>query len=906
MAIGPGSRIGPYEVTALLGEGGMGKVWRAHHTALKRDDALKVLPDAFASDPDRLARFRREAQVLASLNHPNIAHVYGLEQSDGVQALVMELVEGPTLADRIAQAPISVGEALPIAKQIVEALEAAHDQGIIHRDLKPANIKLRPDGTVKVLDFGLAKALDPISIAALDATHSPTIVSPAMTGVGMLLGTAAYMSPEQAKGRTADKRSDVWAFGAVFFEMLTARRAFAGAEVSEVLASVLAREPDWALLPPRLSPTLVTYIKRCLQKDPKQRIGDVQSLRLALEGAFDAGAEPTVTTSAAEARARVGWRRAMPWALASVFAAGLVLLAVMRPEPAPSASVTRFSVPLAPNESFTPSNRHIVALSPNGTHVAYTANGALSLRPLDQLQAMTIPGTEGAFEPFFSFDGQWIAFWAGGQLKRVSVTGGAPLTLGAVAIPFGASWGADGTILVGQGQKGILRMPAAGGTPEVLIQVDAGQLVHGPRMLPGGEWVLFTLLRAGFGTSWDDAQIVMQSLATGERIVLIEGGRDANYLPTGHLVYARQASLLAVPFDLGARRVTGGPVPLVENVANAGNTGAAQFSVAARHGSLVYVPPGAVPTLGAPRTLVWVDRKGRETPLAAPPRAYLYPRMSPDGTHVALDVRDGPADIWIWDLARETLTRLTFDARGDRSPAWSPDGRRIAFSSQRDGSLGNLFWQAADGTGSAERLAEAERDMFPTSFSPDASQILINVATGGATGVQNENDDIAVVSSKAEGRQMPLLGTMFGERNGEVSPDGRWLAYESDESGREEIYVRPFPDVQSGRWQVSTGGGTRPLWARDGRELFYLVGQGRVMSVPIQRGESFAAGNPQVVFEGPYLAPNSGRTYDVSPDGERFLMLKEAASAAKTSGAPPSMIVVQGWFEEVKRRVPTP
>jgi eukaryotic-like serine/threonine-protein kinase len=903
MPLAPGSRLGPYEVTAFIGEGGMGKVWRAHHTALKRDDALKVLPDAFASDPDRLARFRREAQVLASLNHPNIAHVYGLEQSDGVQALVMELVEGTTLADRISQGPIPVDQALFIAKQIAEALEAAHEQGIIHRDLKPANVKVRSDGTVKVLDFGLAKALDQVSTAD-DATHSPTIISPAMTGVGVLLGTAAYMSPEQAKGRAADKRSDVWAFGAVLFEMLTGRRAFAGGEVSEVLASVLAREPDWTRLPPDLSPSLTTYIKRCLQKDPKQRIGDVQSLRLALEGAFEAGAAPTVTTSPV-ARAAIGWRRAMPWALAGLLAVGVVLLAVMRPDPAPSPPVARFSVPLAANESFTATNRHALALSPNGTHVAYAANQRLSLRSLDQLQATPIPGTDGAAEPFFSPDGQSIGFWAGGQLKRVSVTGGAPVTLGAVGIPFGASWEADGTILIGQGPKGILRMPAAGGTPEVLIPVDAGQIVHGPRMLPGGEWVLFTLLRPGAAISWDGAQIVIQSLATGERIVLIEGGRDANYLPTGHLVYAREATLLAVPFDLGARRVTGGPVPLVENVGNTGGS-AGQFSVAARNGSLVYVAAGSISLLSAPRTLVWVDRKGQETPLAVPPRGYIYPRVSPDGTRVALDVRDGVPDIWIWDIGRETLTRLTFDPRADRSPAWSPDGRRVAFSSQRDASPGNLFWQAADGTGDADRLAEGERDMFPTSFSPDASQILINVATGGATGGQGENDDIATVSLKAKGRAMPLLATMFGERNGEVSPDGRWLAYESDESGREEIYVRPFPDVQSGRWQVSTGGGTRPLWARNGRELFYLVGQGRVMSVPIQRGESFSAGNPQVVFEGPYLAPNSGRTYDVSPTGERFLMLKEAGSAAKTSGSPPSIIVVQGWFEELKRRVPTP
>ena len=898
--IAPGTRLGPYTISAPIGAGGMGEVYHAHDSTLGRQVALKVLPEAFAHDPDRLARFEREARTLATLNHPHIAQIYGFERAGDTPALVMELVPGPTLADRIAQGPIPLDEALPIARQIAEALEAAHEQSIIHRDLKPANVKVRPDGTVKVLDFGLAKALEPVAVAGVDATASPTITSPAMmTSVGMLLGTAAYMSPEQAKGRSADKRSDVWAFGAVLFEMLTGRRAFAGTEVSEVLASVLAREPDWALLPPRLSPTVATYIKRCLHKDPKQRIGDVQSIRLALEGVFETDAEAKFETSTTAARPRSGgWRGALSWGLAGVLAGSLLIWAVMRREPASSESVTRFVVPLAADESLTGIGRHLVALSPNGTHVAYTANDGLLLRPLDQLQATRIPGTDGAREPFFASDGQWIGFFAGGELKRVSLTGGAPVTLGAMPIPWGASWGTDGMILVGQGPKGIVRMPAAGGTPEMLIPVENGEAAVSPQMLPGGEWVLFTLRPAGV-SQWDQAQIVVQSVATRERTVLVEGGREGRYLPTGHLVYARAEGLLAVPFDLAARRVTGGPVPVVQDLASVSAFGAAQFSVAG-NGSLVYLPVGANPE-AARRTLVWVDRQGRETPLAAAPRGYVYPRVSPDGTRVALDVRDPTPDIWIWDLGRETLTRLTFDPGSDRSPAWFPESRRIAFSSQRDGSAGNVFWQSADGTGAAERLAEANRDVFPTSVSPDGSQILVNVATGGATGAQSENDDIAVVSR--EGRETPLLATMFGERNAELSPDGRWMAYESDESGREEVYVRPFPDVQGGRWQVSTGGGRQPVWARGGRELFYLQPPGRIMSVPIQPGAGFVAGNPQLVVNGPYIAPNAGRTYDVSPNGDRFLMIKDAASSDKTS-APPSIIVVQGWFEELKRRVP--
>ena len=521
MALTAGNRLGPYEITAQIGVGGMGEVYRATDTTLNRQVAIKVLPESLASDGERIARFEREAKTLASLNHTNIAQIYGFEKSSGVHALVMELVEGPTLADRIAQGVIPVDEALPIAKQIAEALEAAHEQGIIHRDLKPANIKLRADGVVKVLDFGLAKALEPTGAMSPGMSQAPTITTPAMTQAGMILGTAAYMSPEQAKGRAVDKRSDVWAFGAVLFEMLTAKRAFTGGEVSEVLASVLAREPDWTLLPGGMSPVLGTYIRRCLHKDPKQRIRDIGDVALALEGAFETGGSQTA--EAAVVVQSAVWRRVPPWVAGAVSGAlviGLVFWGVMRPGPQ---TVTRFPIPLPEGERFE-GVRRLIAISPDGQHVAYTSDGGVALRSLEALQPTFIPDTSGAQGPFFSPDGQWIGFSIGNQLMKASVTGGASVTLGQVrTILIGADWGADDMILYGQNLEGIWQAPGAGGAPEQVIAVEDGEAASGPQLLPGGEWVLFTLRPSGVA-EWDQAQIVVQSLDTGERIVLINGG----------------------------------------------------------------------------------------------------------------------------------------------------------------------------------------------------------------------------------------------------------------------------------------------------------------------------------------------------------------------------------------------
>ena len=905
MSLSPGVRLGPYEVTALIGEGGMGKVWRARHTVLKRDDALKVLPDAFASDPDRLARFQREAQVLASLNHPNIAHVYGLEQADGVRALVMELVEGPTLADRIAQGPIPVDEALPIAKQIAEALEAAHQQGIIHRDLKPANIKLRPDGIVKVLDFGLAKALEPRSGPGIDVTASPTITSPAMmTGVGVLLGTAAYMSPEQAKGQPVDKRADIWAFGCVLYEMLTGKRTFEGEDMTDVLGAVARLDPDWEAVPLGVPQPICTLLHRCLIKDRRARVADIAAVRFVLDHLT--GPEATGPTPSAAPPARSFVRRLqIPAAILVTGAtAAATILLLLRPTPQP---VTRLMMVASGDAgvAIDPNDRAI-AIAPDGSKIAYTDASAtvygagvparLFVRGLDQLEPTLLAGPGSVREPFFSPDGAWIGFFQFPGLQKVSATGGPPVPLATLDSPSrGATWGPDDTIIYAtiDPATGLLRVSANGGEPTVLTRPDPekGERDHvWPHALPGGRAVLFTIVPPG---PIEDAQIAVLDLRNGSYKIVLHGGSDARYVEGGYVVYGLAGTLRAVAFDVDRLEVRGTPVPVLQQVVTTPTAGAANFAVAA-NGTLAYVSGSG---LGEARTLVWVDRAGREEPLKVPPRAYAAARLSPEGTRIALDVRDQQNDIWIWDLQRQTMTRLTFDPGADNSPTWTPDGRRIAFVSSRSGGP-EAYWQTADGTGAAELLG-GSTDLVgtPTSFSPDGTRLLFD--SGGAP------SDVGVLSIDGARRTVLLLRGAYGERNPEMSPDGRWLAYESDESGRDEIYVRPFPNVDGGKWQVSVDGGTRPLWERDGRELFYYTAARGVMAVPVRTGTTFAAGTVTVVFGGSaYSVPISRRMYDVSSDGRRFLMIKQAPTTGERAAAPVQLVVVQNWLEELKRLVP--
>ena len=870
--------------------------------------------------------------MLASLNHPNIAHIHGLEDSDGVRALVMELVEGPTLAEKLAQGSgvkahgLPLDEALPIARQIAEALEAAHEQGIVHRDLKPANIKVTPNGVVKVLDFGLAKAMESAGSRQQAAggdllSMSPTLSMQA-TQAGIILGTAAYMSPEQARGTIVDKRANLWAFGVVLFEMLTGRRLFEGGTISDTLAAVLKTEPDWNALPDETPRSIHRLLRRCLEKDRRKRLESAADARLEIDEALatpmsdgSTGVAPGTTLAH-----RTGWRRAMPSIAAGVASAavvGVAVWALMRGAPAPRSQPMRFAiVPPAAQPLVISGLDRDSAISPDGRHLVYfagTGQTQLMVRAIDQLDAVPLRGITGARAPFMSPDGRWVGFFSGAELKKVSITGGPPITLCRIpGTPRGASWGQDDTIVFATSDAGtgLLSVPAGGGEPKVLTKPDLAQGERDhmfPSMLPGGRAVLFTITPNNGAI--ENAQVAVLDLTTGQRKTLIRGGSSAEYVDTGHLVFAAAGTLRAVRFDLGRLEVLGDPVPVVEQVSTA-PTGAANFSVS-RQGTLVYMRGGAGGQTGSPRSLVWVNRKGIEEPIKAPPRAYVYPRLSPDGTRVALDIRDQESDIWIWDLARQTLTRLTFGPDAELYPVWTPDSRRIIFYSTRAGG-GNLFWQPADGTGTVERLTTSSTTPhYPYSISPDGKSLVFQ------ENVPKTGIDLSLLlfgepggSSKSEVR--PLVQTTFTETSAEISPDGHWLAYPSNESGQEEIFVRPFPKVDTGRWQISTGGGTRPLWARSGRELFFLDGNSFLTTVPVQTTPAFSAGNPTRVLNTRYFSGFgaggqnvAGRTYDVSPDGQRFLMIKDIVGADQTA-TPASMIVVLNWLEELKAKVPGP
>jgi Tol biopolymer transport system component len=900
MLLSAGTRLGPYEIVSALGAGGMGEVYRARDTKLDRAVAIKILPEAFAADTERIARFQREAKTLASLNHPNIAHIHGLEESNGVRALVMELVEGEDLAQRIARGAIPVAEALPIAKQMADALEAAHEQGIIHRDLKPANIKVRRDGTVKVLDFGLAKAMEPTGVASPSVSQSPTITTPAMTHAGMILGTAAYMSPEQARGKTVDTRADIWAFGCVLYEMLTGQRAFDGEGVSETMARVIEREPNWARLPATLSPALRTYITRCLQKDPRQRVQAIGDVRLALDGAF----ETSVGQTAAPAAVAL-WQRVAMMGVAAIIASGaiigtLVWFAARRAEPVPP-RVSRLQLTPAGAAALSINwNDRDLAITPDGSRLVYIGNQGTQIfvRALDALAPVAVfTGRVGGL--FVSPDGQWIGFRDGlGVLKKVAVAGGPAVTLATIdtAGSSGATWGPDDTIIVATNSvdTGLQRVSAAGGPLTVLTRPDRaqGEADHfWPEILPGGRAVLFTITSLTGGL--DASQVAVLDLQTGARRILARGASHAHYVSSGHLVYAAAGTLRAVPFDLARLETRGTPVTVVPDVVTTIQGGV--NAVVAGDGTLAYVL-GTVE--GTPRTLVWVDRQGHETPIPAPPRPYLLPALSPDGTRVAVFANDQQRDLWLWDLRRATLTRLTSTPGVDVVQLWTPDSRRLIFTSERAG-VRNLFWQAADGAGAAERLTESPDTQYPTGVSPDGRRLIFTDESPTTA------NDLMAIELDATRRVTPLVQSPFVEQNGTVSPDGRWLAYEANDSGRFEIYMRPFPEVNSGRWQVSTTGGTRPIWARSGQELVYVSPTGALMGVAVARGPSWAATTPTLVVKEGYFTNLNwwGRSYDISPDGQRFLMIKEGG--ADGTAAPASIVVVQHWVEELKRLVPT-
>ena len=912
MPLTAGTRVGPYEITALIGQGGMGEVYRATDTNLKRAVAIKVLPDAVAADRDRLARFQREAEVLAALNHPNIAQIYGLERADGTTALVMELVEGPTLADLIAGSGLTaqglgLDQTLAIARQLAEALDAAHEQGIVHRDLKPANVKVRDDGTVKVLDFGLAKALEPRP-APGELSQSPTITSPAMTQAGMILGTAPYMAPEQARGRSVDKRADIWAFGCVCYEMLTGKRPFDGEDVTEIIGAIVHKTPNLDALPRETPDSLKTLVRLCLVKDPKRRLRDAGDLQLVLDGAFDRDLPSASSTRPSKRRTRL---------VAAVVVAGLAGMGIAAWT---MSALTRPDAPAVP-ASFEFEHRSGViggggtdiVVTPDGRRVAYLAGPPggkqIYVRSLDRLDPVAV-GPAGQLQSLsMSPDGQWIGYVdvATRSLMKINVAGGAALTVcgGLPTAPGAAAWSTNDLIIFAISERtdtaGLWSVPAAGGTPQRVLEPERTrvEIVRRPAFLPGGRTVLFDT--GEVGASIDTMQIEALDLESGKRTVVLRGGVQPQYLPSGHLVYATEGAMRAVRFDPATLEVTGAPVQVLDRVVTEANR-TASFSVSAS-GTAAFVKGNRSP---GRRSIVWVDSAGREEAIGAPRRAYAYAILSPDNSRIALDSRDEGLDIWIWHLALKTMTRLTLDTTINRNPVWvPPDGRRLAFSSVRDG-VEQPVWQAADGSSPAESLASDRSALLPKAFSPDGRWMLVS------QGVQ-PFDLIVVDLHDTSRRPRPLLETRFNELNGEISPDGKWLAYQSNESGRYEVYVRPFPEVTNARFQVSTGGGTRPAWSHDRRYLFYSLdltnlqddptsSGGAIVRVPVRADSTFTFGPPATVVKGGYPAPFAGRHYDIARDG-RFLMIKDARTSDEIGG-PPQIVVVQNWLDELKRLVP--
>jgi Tol biopolymer transport system component len=929
MALSPGDRLGPYEISGTLGAGGMGEVYRARDTVLNRAVALKILPDAFASDPDRLARFTREAQTLAALNHPGIAQIYGIHAGPAgpshgghseVRALVMELVEGEDLAERLARGPLPMDEALTAAMQIAEAMEAAHEQGIIHRDLKPANIKLRPDGSVKVLDFGLAKALDQGSgirdQGSGNLSLSPTITSPAlMTGVGMLLGTAAYMSAEQAKGRQADKRSDIWAFGCVLFEMLTGRPLFTGETVTEVLASVMKDKPALDAVPSDTPRSVRQLLARCLDRDPKQRLRDIGEARIALStaltGADESSAPPAQATTTNYQPPTTG-RQWLPWTVAAAATAGAIVLALLwapRQAATPAAPV-RLSTEIGVDASLVTELGAAAVLSPDGTRLAFigqTAAGQppqLYLRRLSALQATAVTGTVGARDPFFSPDGQWVGFFADGKLKKVSVSGGAPIVLADAPGPRGGAWADDGTIVfqpnnaAGPNVGALMRVSASGGTVERVIPLaDKEVTQRWPQVLPGGA-VLFTS-HGSTTLGYEGASIVVQTPPDGQRRTLIRGGYYARYLPTGHIVYVHEGTLFAAAFNPSRLELTGAAVPIVEGVTTNASFGGAQFAVSAS-GTLVYLP-GDVRTRASEITpLLLVDRTGKSTTLRATPAVWLDLAFAPDGKRLVAAIgAESDVSLWMLDMTRDALSRLTFGEDPEVNTTWSPDGSRVAYVMGLIDS--DIYWQRADGAGSVQRLTRRPGSKRGLSFHPNGKVLAYSEYNPQSNNIW----DVMLLPLEGgeadgwkPGEPKPFLATPNVERYPAFSPDGRWIAYASDETGRSEVYVRPYPGP-GGKWQISTNGGSWPSWSRMRPELVFEApadGDLQLMVAPYSaKGDAFSAERPR-----PWTSARIGpRAWSLHPDGSR---VAASPPVQQLFVKRDTVVLFLNFFDEVRRR----
>jgi WD40 repeat protein len=903
LSLSTGSRLGVHEILGLIGAGGMGEVYRAHDTKLNRQVAIKVLPEAYAADPDRIARFHREAQAVAALNHPGIASIYDLAEADGTKFLVLELVEGETLADRLRRGPIPVEEALVIARQILEALEAAHEKGICHRDLKPANVKLTPDGAVKVLDFGLAKFLE-TSQSAPNLTQSPTL-SVAASMPGMILGTAGYMSPEQAKGFQADHRSDIFSFGCILYELLTGRQTFDGETVSEVLAGVLRIEADLSKLPPKINPRLADLLRRCLEKNPKKRWHAAADVRVEIESLAGRALFVEEPSSAA-ATAPPLWRRVLSYGAAVLAGALVAGFAVWSLKPEPPRAVSRFIIRLPEGQQFTNTGRQVIALSPDGVNLVYVANNRLYLRTLSGLEPREIAGSLdrlAVINAVFSPDGQSLAYYAGSDqtLKRLALSGGTPVTICAASNVYGMSWDEDGLVF-GQVGKGILRVSPNGGVPEVVAAPDGDQVMALPQLLPGGKAVLFSVKKAQ--ENWDGGQVVVQVIG-GQRKTLIEGSAHGRYLPTGHLAYAVSGMLMAVPFDVSSLTVTGGAVPIIEGVRRTGLSvtanPAAQFTYSST-GTLAFLPgPAAFQALSGDLDLGLFDRKGTAQPFKLKAASYRSPRVSPDGRYVAFDSDDEKESaVWIYEIAGGTLMRrLTFGGN-NRSPVWSPDGRMVAFQSDREGDTA-IFQQRADGSGTAERLTkpEASEAHSPLSWSPDGAHLLLTV--------QKDQSGALWTMSMKDRRLTPFGDVRSSDQlvEGVFSPDGRWIAYQVHEGSRNrQVFIQPFP-ATGAKYLVREGG--HPYWTPKGDELILNIGPGQSIAVPVKTTPRVSFGQPtdfSRVGRTEGNPANTRRNSDWMPDGQHIVSVVGGVGAAVAGALVPEITVVLNWFEEIKQKAP--
>ena len=868
-----GKSLGHYEIREPLGSGGMGDVYRAHDSSLNRDVAIKVLPEDLADDPDRLARLKREAHLLAALNHPNVATIHGFGESEGTRFLVMELVKGESLEQCLAGGALPVDEALDICRQIAEALEAAHYEGIIHRDLKPANVLITPEGRAKVLDFGLAKTVEAATSTA--GMSQPQTVTMAGTETGVILGTAPYMSPEQVRGKPLDKRADIWAFGCVLYETLTGQRAFNRETIADTLAATLEVDPPWDALPAGTPVVIQSLLRRCLRKDRKRRLHDIADARIEIEEAISAPAEEPAESAHAATRAPM-WRRALPWGitlLTATVAVAAIYWAVSR---SADQAVRRFQMAPPPGERLLSSDDPGTAVSPDGSHVAYMTVRGLLVQAIDEEEARAIPGTALAHSPFFSPDGEWVGFFDDEDrtLKRAPLLGGpAQVVCDAPGAHGGASWGPDEMIVFSSVGSGLGLVSASGDVPESLTTADAaaGELRHAyPEILPNGEGVLFTIESEG------GHAIAVLDLETRQYETIIPAGTGAHFAPTGHVVYGQDGALMAVPFDQDLLEVTGTQFQLEERVRTTSD-GSLEFSFS-RDGMLVFTPP--VHATGSTR-LVWADQRGDVSLIFAKQGNFNEVRLSPDGRHVALHGDDDV--LWAYDIGRDVLSVLASDGRSV-TPTWSSDGSWIYYSS-RSGADSDLYRTPHDRSGPAELVLSRERDQYLPSASTDANSLLyaeVDPLTGW---------DIWTRSLEGDGSPEPIVQTAAAELWPQFSPNGEWFAYVSDASGLHEVHVRSFPGPGQ-QWQLSNGGGSSPRWSRDGRTVFYSAGP-RVMRVDIAGGADGEPSAPTLVFENESLA-----LQDVAPDG-RFLMIER-------SNEPPAYLnVVLNWFEELKELVPT-